>query len=306
MKNTSKLAKGVFTILLVVILAQVATAGAVIFEETFSDNATQAQFAAAYPGWTVSGLGTHQVSGGNLILAPQGDASQEIRATIDASGFAGPYEIEARLGGGPGTPFSYNVKLIAGTNAVVFHPGYAQGTLRVEGPGGFANLDVGFTPAEQVLHTLRINYDGVINFQGTFIDGQDPGKTFNFAWTNGTPVAVLGFARQSENGVVGIFSELTVDQPPPFCQPIDPIDGIDDAISGINDLGLDPGTTAKLLQKLREAKDKYSLGDLHDARSKIYSFVVELEAAVAAGKLVPGDANILLNKAGAILAGMKF
>jgi hypothetical protein len=92
----------------------------------------------------------------------------------------------------------------------------------------------------------------------------------------------------------------------PSCQPIDPIAGIDEAISEINDLGLDPGTTATLVQKLAEAKDKFILGDLHDARSKVYSFVVELEAAVAAGNLATEDANVLLNKAGAILAGMKF
>ena len=86
---------------------------------------------------------------------------------------------------------------------------------------------------------------------------------------------------------------------------LDPIEGIDEAINEVNNLGLDSGTTATLVLKLQEAKDKFILGDLHDARSKISAFVGEVEAAVA-GNLTNDNANILLNKAGAILAAIMF
>ncbi len=94
------------------------------------------------------------------------------------------------------------------------------------------------------------------------------------------------------------------------CPASDPIVGIDEAISQIGALkdaaGLDFGTAQTLVQKVEEAKDKFTLGDRHDARSKMSNFVVELEAAVISGSLATEDANELLNKAGCILATMTF
>ena len=93
---------------------------------------------------------------------------------------------------------------------------------------------------------------------------------------------------------------------PPLCQRSDPIDGIDEAITEIDEIMLDPGTAETLVEKLEEAKDKLASDDRHDARSKLSDFVSELEAAEEVGSLATGDANVLLNKAGCILATMRF
>jgi len=94
---------------------------------------------------------------------------------------------------------------------------------------------------------------------------------------------------------------------PLLCEIIDPVVATDDAISIINsNEGLDFGTTLTLVQKLEEAKDKLSLGDLHDARSKVFAFIGEIEAAVDDGALPPADANVLLNRAAGILTSIQF
>ena len=79
-----------------------------------------------------------------------------------------------------------------------------------------------------------------------------------------------------------------------------------DAINLINGLGLHPSTTETLVQKLQEAQDKFLLGDLTDARSKVCDFVGELEAAVDSSSLAKDDANVLLKMAGTILGEMSF
>jgi len=81
---------------------------------------------------------------------------------------------------------------------------------------------------------------------------------------------------------------------------------INDATNVVNGLVLDPSTTAMLVQKLREAQDKFDLGDLTDARSKVSTFVDEVEAAVNSGSLSKDDANLLLKKAGTILGEITF
>ncbi len=53
-------------------------------------------------------------------------------------------------------------------------------------------------------------------------------------------------------------------------------------------------------------KVEFSLGDLDDARSLVSDFVAELEEAVDDGVLPIADANVLLNRAGCILAAIQF
>lgn len=97
----------------------------------------------------------------------------------------------------------------------------------------------------------------------------------------------------------------TVSTPGSQCQ-IEPIAGIDGLIGAIEQLDLDTSTTSALIEKLQEAEEKYLAGDLEKARRRVYFFIVEVEAAVADGALSTADANMLLDGAAAVLAGMRF
>lgn len=190
------------------------------FNETFSINSTEAQFAVKYPRWTVTkyeGNPPLEVTGGMLFLR-FGGSNLGLSATIDASGFAGPIEITAELGGGDGVtsaPCGYNTGLVIGDNTIVFHPGCelngVRGHLRIDGPGGFSNQDVGWVPAENVLHRLVVVSDGTGNFTGTLTDGTNASHTFSFAWTNPGAVGTsIGFKRYGGSEGDGFFSSLTI------------------------------------------------------------------------------------------------
>jgi len=77
--------------------------------------------------------------------------------------------IQVRLTSDSGDVGGHNVGLYLGThvpaeatgsgdNNILFHPGVDA--LRVEGFGGFGNTSVGFSPAQGVMHTLRVTSDG--------------------------------------------------------------------------------------------------------------------------------------------------
>lgn len=210
---------GVAVLLTSSVMAQ--GSGPRLFKENFSTKITE--FAAKYPLWTVTkheGNPPLEVAGGMLFLR-FGDSNLGLSATIDASSFEGPIEIEAELGGGDGVtsaPCSYNTGLVIGDNTVVFHPGCEQdgirGHLRIDGSGGFDNQDVGWIPAEAVLHHLVVVSDGTGNFTGTLTDGTNPTNTYTFAWTNAGAVGTtIGFRRYGNLQGDGFFSRLTISPP---------------------------------------------------------------------------------------------
>eukprot|EP00808_Paulinella_micropora_P025664 g848.t1 len=55
-----------------------------------------------------------------------------------------------------GRPGSWHIGLQVGPNQVVFHPGYSGGACRVNGPQGFDNRSMGFTPVMGTFHTLMV------------------------------------------------------------------------------------------------------------------------------------------------------
>ncbi|CAE8627423.1 unnamed protein product [Polarella glacialis] len=84
--------------------------------------------------------------------------------------------------------YSYNSDPQTCKNCIKFHPGMGGGGLRVEGPGGWDNQAIWFTPAawtasEQKFHTLHF----VLNASGenvTRIEGTNAGEAFEKPWAN--------------------------------------------------------------------------------------------------------------------------
>ena len=193
---------------LVAVLSVGTAAHAVVWSEGFDYDTTTP--ATDYPAFTASlGTGTAAVTGGELVLTqPAGSTVQR----FTRAGFAMPSTVStlvtATTGGG-----SYNVGLTIGNNDIVFHPGFGGGALRVEGPGGFGNTNMGFTPAANTLHTLAVTSDGFGTFDIKFADGGNPANVFTTSYTNpGAVGGAIGFRRSGPTGS-GRYDDLTVSAP---------------------------------------------------------------------------------------------
>jgi hypothetical protein len=169
---------------------------------------------ALYPDFTATLNGGHAVvANGVLELAAQHDSNTV--QTMLTDGVAGVFQLSA-LVGADNSNGDYSVGLTIGDNNVVFHPGYTGGALRVEGPGGFGNTNVGFTPANGVLHRMQVDADAAGNFSITLIDGTDPSNRFEASFFNpGSVGGPLGFRRSGQGLGVGLFDNLIVTVPEP-------------------------------------------------------------------------------------------
>ena len=89
-----------------------------------------------------------------------------------------------------------------------------RGRFRVEGPGGFSDQDMGFTPAVDVLHQLSVRQHPGGLFEISVTDGNDPARTYHASFTNLASVGgQIGFHRAdlaAEPGGLGLFDNLTV------------------------------------------------------------------------------------------------
>ncbi len=195
----------------VCLAAVAATASPVVYMEDFAGTTTDQTLATlmAYPNFSGSFAvdGAAVVSNGTLVLrnGPNDNNQMLIRP-----GVGGATTIST-LVGADNSGGSYNVGLRVGQNNIVFHPGHGGAALRVEGPGGFGNTNVGFTPANSVLHELRVDSDGTGNFTVTLTDGANPANTFTRSFTNAGSVGGAVALRRSGQPVgVGLYDDLTV------------------------------------------------------------------------------------------------
>lgn len=166
------------------------------------------------------------VSGGVLQISPQdGDSRLNINRPND-----GDVTINVDIGGasvnaGPG---SWAVALAVGVNRLIFHPGFAapgrRGAFRVEGAGGsefpFVEYDMGFTPAENVLHHMEVTINEATGrFDIKITDGANPANVFTHAFTspnypaedpagNRRTIAVL--AGGSPSSGKGLFDNISI------------------------------------------------------------------------------------------------
>jgi len=167
--------------------------------------------ATTYPDFTASlGGGTATVTDGVLHLNPsEGGGDQSFTVAISPA----PTE-EFNISAGIGASNSngnYHVALIVGQNRIAFHPGFDGAAFRVDGPGGFGNQNIGFTPANNVLHFMEVQSlpDGTFNIE--FTDGANPlnvyTNTFNNPASYGGPV---GFFRSGPPNGDGQFDNLQI------------------------------------------------------------------------------------------------
>jgi len=181
-----------------------------IYRELFSYDTTT-PLPDNYPGFTsaFAGTGTVDVTGGVLRLLGSGASSTQ---SLSRAGFAMPHTLSTLVGSTPGGG-GYNVGLVIGGNAVIFHPGHTGAALRVEGPGGFGNQDIGFTPAANVLHQLDVTSDGEGRFDLRLTDGGNPSNVYTASFTNPAAVGATFGVRRSGGAGNGLYDDLQVDVP---------------------------------------------------------------------------------------------
>jgi hypothetical protein len=186
----------------------------------FSTDATQAQIATLYPDWSFIPAPypiTVEVSGGQLRMAGISFTQfQLLRAPV------GAFTLDVELGAFPNTAGSFNIGILVGQNLVVFHPGYPGTALRVDGPNGFPNTNIGFTLAGSTMHRLRLVSDGLGLFTITLTDGLYPLNTFTTSFTNpGSLGGLLSITRDGNltsvpgGGEVRADNFVLTDQSPP-------------------------------------------------------------------------------------------
>lgn len=176
----------------------------VLFEETFdTDVPDAATFNTQYPAFTTTG--TLNVTGGVV----QNEAASDITVPGFDEDIVIDLDVGAELSNG-----SYNVGLLVGGNRMVFHPGFTgiPGAFRVDGGGGFGNSDMGFVPANAVLHQMRVvQFHDTGLFQITVTDGSTPANVYTASFTNAASVGgAIGFTRASSGTLDGLFDNLTI------------------------------------------------------------------------------------------------
>lgn len=156
-----------------------------------TDTANKAATLAAYPDVTFTNGAALSVTGG-VVTGDNGNF------TINAAPFTAPYYFAADVTyAGNTSSGCCNVGLQIGTNRIVFHPGFSGGgAFRVDGPGGFGNQNMGFVPANNVLHHIEVEAlpGGIFNL--TFTDGANPLNVYMNTFTNpantGAPLGITG------------------------------------------------------------------------------------------------------------------
>src|SRR5690242_18446482 len=119
-----------------------------------------------FPYYPAFGITPDPVPTGEIIIKLDMGWDGSINVPVNGPGFGG---VGIRLGA-KSAPDSIN--------NVGFHPVYPGGALRVEGPGGFANTNMGWTPQRGVLNHMEIDSfpDGTFNIK--VVDGTNPANVF--------------------------------------------------------------------------------------------------------------------------------
>jgi len=203
------------TVATVLLLFTSKTSSAVLFETFDTDTPNLAATLAAYPNFSYTGSGDAFVTAGQLHLTTSGRTF-----FFDTVG-GGPLLIDADISKTPGGG-SFNAGLVIGQNNLVFHPGYSGGAFRVEGPGGFGNQNMGFTPAAwPTMHHFNVairptgGTNADIDIRVT--DGSNPLNVFTASYTSTTYTTGDRIGFTVEGGYLnrGVFDNLSVVVPEP-------------------------------------------------------------------------------------------
>ena len=187
------------------------------YTENFQSPAPSADATTDYPEFTASlGGGTATVdAAGVLHLTPPnapGDTDQVFTVTPSPAP-TGEIVILAQVGASQSNG-NYNVGLVVGQNNLSFHPGFGgppAGAFRVEGPGGFGNSDMGFVPANGVLHQFEVHSFPNGDFTIKVTDGSNPANVYNAAFNNpGSYGGPIGFRRSGPASGDGQYDNLQI------------------------------------------------------------------------------------------------
>ena len=174
-----------------------------------------------YPAWSRTGTSELVVSrefitprtDNRLNMSPTGDGE----TVFDVAGVPGDLFITGEIGTNVVSPGGWNAGLSIGDNRIVFHPGLAGGQLRVEGPGGFGNQDMGFTPAFNTMHIFKVSITAaskVVKIEVLDARRPIPNKyTASFIATSYDPGVIrIGFRVEGPSiaGAVASFDRFTI------------------------------------------------------------------------------------------------
>ena len=196
-----------------------AGAAPILFEEDFQDVAPSANVTTDYPNMTFTAPASTSVDAAGvlkIVASSQGNAFGD----PDPTPLGDPVVIRADIGA-TNSNGNYNVGLMIGSDRIVFHPGYSnndpnnliRGALRVEGPGGDSiNQDMGWVPANNVLHHFEVSITpaGLVTY--TVTDGSNPGLSFtnSFTFPGAYNNNQVGFTVAGGTSDFGLFDNLQV------------------------------------------------------------------------------------------------
>lgn len=207
MRNRNCIALVACALLVVVNLS----ASADVLRETFDTDASGAAVAATYPLFVQSdsGSGVVDVSGGVLRISDTANDFVFFTTAGDATTTRITTLLSKTIAGG-----SQNTGIAIGDNALVFHPGFGGGAFRVEGPSGFGNQNMGYTPAANTMHLMTVDIDPLTGQHDIrVVNGGNPTQVYTASFTNlGAVGGDVGARRGGANtgGDTTLHDNLTV------------------------------------------------------------------------------------------------
>lgn len=188
-----------------------------LFESFEQDADNPAEVADFYPAWEFIPQNVYDQANVRVVdgvLRLQGSWNQPTRFALTDSP-QGAFSFSADVGTEPGH-YCVNVGVEVGQNEIVFHPGYPGTALRVEGPGGFSNRNLGFTLAPATLHQFTLAHDGEGLFEITLTDAYNAENTTTMQfWNPGSIGGTISLTRASCIGSVseGLFDNIEITIP---------------------------------------------------------------------------------------------
>lgn len=188
---------------------------AVPYYENFQSPAPSTNVAADYPDFTFTAPASTDVTAGGVLRIV---ANSQGNALLDAADYGMPVAFDPIIVfadiGATDSNGNYNVGLQLGPIRLVFHPDHPGAAVRAEGSTDlFNNTNIGFTPADNVLHHFRAEispFSNTVLFSIT--DGANPSNRYSGSFTTPSNIygQVIGFTVAGGTGEYGLFDNLAI------------------------------------------------------------------------------------------------
>jgi hypothetical protein len=170
-----------------------------------------------YPDFDTSLMGGTSEVDADGVLHFNGFVESDQDFTVSLpGGQTDPIRIRGQLGASNSNG-NYHVALIVGQNAIAFHPGFGGagmfGAFRISGPEGIVqpNSDMGFVPANGVLHQFEVLSSPNGDFVVTVTDGENPENVYTTTFNNPASYGgAVGFRRSGPAVGDGMFDNLEI------------------------------------------------------------------------------------------------